>query len=462
MTAHGFGTKSCKQCVARLSGNVFYFRSMEHLLSTKWCREHEVALLSNLSDAGPEHPHPIAITNDNDDFLLQKVRTELGAPVQACIKSKAEIHQLLSQGSELAESDLFRPENAQSTSWESEPIVNLVDSLIEQAIDLKATDIHLEPVGQALHVRLRQDGLLNDYKNLPLWICEPVLVRLKILSEIDITDKRIPHDGSFTFSGFKHNASIRVSTLPVQGGEKCVLRILPVAASTIAFSPLAGGPHTKLESLRLSSKSLQFLREVFHSPQGLFLVTGPTGSGKTTTLHAGLQEIVHRQINVTTIEDPVEYPLEGVAQVQVNEKCGFTFAVALRAILRQDPDVIMVGEIRDKETAQIALRAAQTGHLVVSTLHTNSAKAGFTRLKDLGISRTALQESLLGIMAQRLVRCRPAKARPYSGRQAVAEILTPDGNYVDGTLRENALKLVENGITEEEEIKRVIGGLTNV
>ena len=462
MTAHGFGAKSCKQCVARLGGNVFYFRSMEHLLSTKWCREHEVALLSNLSDAGPEHPYPIAITNDSDDFLLQKVRTELGAPVQVCIKSKAEIHQLLSQGSELAERDFFRPENAQSTSWESEPIVNLVDSLIEQAIDLKATDIHLEPVGQALRVRLRQDGLLNDYKNLPLWICEPVLVRLKILSEIDITDKRIPHDGSFTFSGFKHNASIRVSTLPVQGGEKCVLRILPVAASTIAFSPLAGGPHTKLESLHLSSKNLQFLREVFHSPQGLFLVTGPTGSGKTTTLHAGLQEIVHRQINVTTIEDPVEYPLEGVAQVQVNEKCGFTFAIALRAILRQDPDVIMVGEIRDKETAQIALHAAQTGHLVVSTLHTNSAKAGFTRLKDLGISRTALQESLLGIMAQRLVRCRPAKALPYSGRQAVAEILTPDGKYVDGTLRENALKLVENGITDEEEIKRAIGGLTNV
>jgi type II secretory ATPase GspE/PulE/Tfp pilus assembly ATPase PilB-like protein len=172
-----------------------------------------------------------------------------------------------------------------------------------------------------------------------------------------------------------------------------------------------------------------------------------------------LQEIVHRQINVTTIEDPVEYPLEGVAQVQVNEKCGFTFAAALRAILRQDPDVIMVGEIRDKETAQIALRAAQTGHLVVSTLHTNSAKAGFSRLKDLGISRTALQESLLGIMAQRLVRCRPAQALPNSGRQAVVEILTSDGHYVDGTLRENALKLVEEGITDEEEIKRVIGAI---
>jgi type II secretory ATPase GspE/PulE/Tfp pilus assembly ATPase PilB-like protein len=172
-----------------------------------------------------------------------------------------------------------------------------------------------------------------------------------------------------------------------------------------------------------------------------------------------LQEILHKQVNVTTIEDPVEYPLDGAAQVQVNEKCGFTFAAALRAILRQDPDVIMVGEIRDKETAQIALRAAQTGHLVVSTLHTNSAKAGFARLKDLGISRTALQESFLGIMAQRLVRCRPAQAFPYSGRQAVVEILTPDGNYVDGTLRENARRLVESGYTDITEIKRVFGNV---
>lgn len=431
---------------------------MESLLSTKWCREHEVALLGDLSDCRPEQAYPVAVTNDCDEFLLQKVRTELGAPVQVCIKSKAEIFQLLSKCSENFDDDLLKPENAQNASWESEPIVNLVDSLIEQAIDLKATDIHLEPASQAFRVRLRQDGLLNDYKSLPLWIGEPVLVRLKILSEIDITDKRIPHDGSFTFSGFRHNANIRVSTLPVQGGEKAVLRILPTAGSPIAFSRLESEPYSRLESLRLSSRNLEFLRKVFHSPQGLFLVTGPTGSGKTTTLHAGLQEIVHRQINVTTIEDPVEYPLEGVSQVQVNEKCGFTFAVALRAILRQDPDVIMVGEIRDKETAQIALRAAQTGHLVVSTLHTNSAKAGFARLKDLGVSRTALQESLLGIMAQRLVRCRPAQAFPYSGRQAVVEILMPDGNYVDGTLYENAKRLVQASMTDMAEIERVLGG----
>jgi type II secretory ATPase GspE/PulE/Tfp pilus assembly ATPase PilB-like protein len=418
---------------------------MEPLLSTKWCREHNVALLGYLSDS--HQPFPIAVTDDSDDFLLQKVRTELGEPIQACIRSKAEIHQILSQNTDGLEEVLLKPENAQNASWESEPIVNLVDNLIEQAIDFKASDIHLEPSTESLRVRLRQDGLLNDHKSLPLWIQEPILVRLKILADIDITDKRIPHDGSFTFNGFRHSANIRVSTLPVQGGEKCVLRILPTSSHQAP----------KLSALRLSPASEAFLKDVFNSPQGLFLVTGPTGSGKTTTLHAGLQEILHKQVNVTTIEEPVEYPLDGAAQVQVNEKCGFTFAVALRAILRQDPDVIMVGEIRDKETAQIALRAAQTGHLVVSTLHTNSAKAGFTRLKDLGVSQTALQESLLGVMAQRLLRCRPAQGLPYSGRRAVVEILKPDGTYVDGTLRENALKLVEDGITDQEEIQRVIG-----
>jgi type II secretory ATPase GspE/PulE/Tfp pilus assembly ATPase PilB-like protein len=430
---------------ARLSGNVFYFRGMEPLLSTKWCREHNVALLGYLSDS--HQPFPIAVTDDSDDFLLQKVRTELGEPIQASIRSKAEIHKILSQNTDGLEEVLLKPENAQNASWESEPIVNLVDNLIEQAIDFKASDIHLEPSTESLRVRLRQDGLLNDHKSLPLWIQEPILVRLKILADIDITDKRIPHDGSFTFNGFRHSANIRVSTLPVQGGEKCVLRILPTSSHQAP----------KLSALCLSPASEVFLKDVFNSPQGLFLVTGPTGSGKTTTLHAGLQEILHKQVNVTTIEDPVEYPLDGAAQVQVNEKCGFTFAVALRAILRQDPDVIMVGEIRDKETAQIALRAAQTGHLVVSTLHTNSAKAGFIRLKDLGVSQTALQESLLGIMAQRLLRCRPAQGLPYSGRRAVVEILKPDGTYVDGTLRENALKLVEDGITDQEEIQRVIG-----
>lgn len=421
------------------------------LLSTQWCKVHGVALLSEVP------PYRIAVSDESDILLLDKIRMELDADIVFQQMDVAGIRRLQSEN--LAAEDPTTLENALSenigsevSSWESEPIVNLVESLLENALRQNATDIHLEPTAEKFRIRFRKDGMLNDYKALPLWVVEPVLVRLKILSEIDITDKRVPHDGSFSFEGSKGKANIRVSTLPVQGGEKCVLRLLPLAKG-----PCSETKGDSLQSLQLDESSLHFLQGVFNSPQGLFLVTGPTGSGKTTTLHAGLREILHREINVTTIEDPVEYPLEGAAQVQVNEKCGFTFAAALRAILRQDPDVIMVGEIRDTETAQIALRAAQTGHLVVSTLHTNSAQAAFNRLKDLGIAEAPLRETLLGIMAQRLLRCRPVQAHPYSGRRAVIEILKPDGTYVNGTLRESALKLVEDRITDMAEIERVLG-----
>ncbi|MBR6454407.1 MAG: Flp pilus assembly complex ATPase component TadA, partial [Fibrobacter sp.] len=231
-----------------------------------------------------------------------------------------------------------------------------------------------------------------------------------------------------------------------------------------------------LANLNFSDATLKQIRRIFSAPQGLFLVTGPTGSGKTTTLYAGLREIILRKINVTTIEDPVEYELRGANQVPVNEKCGFTFAVALRSILRQDPDVILVGEIRDAETAQIALRAAQTGHLVLSTLHTNSAKAATARLLDLGIPKNVLDEALLGVFAQRLVRkiAPTGKANDtskennvqnsaphYSGRTVVCELLLPNGTYADGTMQENAAHLVQQGITDEEEVKRVLGSTSS-
>ena len=312
--------------------------------------------------------------------------------------------------------------------------------MLLQAVEAGASDLHIEPWGQEVRFRLRIDGLLQLHRSLPGWLKDPILVRLKLLAQVDITDKRIPHDGSFKFQSVAGTVRIRLSTLPVQFGETCVLRLLPAKDE--------GGT---LESLQFSPKILAELRRIFAMPQGLFLITGPTGSGKTTTLYAGLREIIGKKINVTTIEDPVEYSLAGANQVQVNEKCGFTFAAALRSILRQDPDVILVGEIRDEETARIALRAAQTGHLVLATLHTNSAKGAFARLQDLGLAKASLQDSLLGAVAQRLLR------KKAGGRIATLELLQPDGTYADGSLREYARRLVQDGLVEREELLRVLG-----
>lgn len=392
----------------------------------------------------------VAVENIHDEFLMEKLRRELNIGRVAPKEFTAgQIRQMIAQRTlpqeqvdELTEDALKEALN----SWEAEPIINLVDSLMEQALIQGATDIHLEPTGSNLRVRFRKNGFLEDFKRLPLWTTDPILVRLKILSDIDITDRRVPHDGSFIFNGLQSPANVRVSTLPVQGGEKCVLRLLHQKDDPDEYS-------RGLDRLNLSKKTADALRLIFSQPQGIFLVTGPTGSGKTTTLHCGLQEIIQKKINVVTVEDPVEYTLEGANQVQVNERCGFTFATALRSILRQDPDVILIGEIRDSETAQIAIRAAQTGHLVLSTLHTNNAKAAFARLEDLGISQKMLKDSLLGILAQRLV------CKICGGRTAVTELLLPNGTYADGTLQDSASRLLQHKAVTAEEIQRVLGNL---
>lgn len=426
-------------------------------LSSIWCKKNATALLEMPSDSSAIH---VAIENVNDEMRLEKIRFLTQKRLLLEKHSAEEIRQLLSHHEADTSSLLEKIKEDKSSTWESEPIANLVDSLIREALQKAATDIHLEPTENSLRIRFRIDGMLSEYKTLPIWLAEPILIRLKVMSEIDITERRLPHDGSFQFENFSQKVSVRVSTLPISGGEKCVLRLLPPMDC-----------HNTLENLHFSSKVLLELRRIFKSPQGLFLVTGPTGSGKTTTLYAGLREISQRKINITTIEDPVEYAMAGVNQVQVNEKCGFTFATALRSILRQDPDAILIGEIRDAETAQIALRAAQTGHLVLSTLHTNSASAAFTRLADLGIPEKMLKESLLGIFAQRLVRrlvkspetaqnaTSSATATPsiYKGRVAIAELLLPSDTYVDGTLRENATSLIQKGITDKAEVERVLG-----
>lgn len=400
-----------------------------------------------------------AVTNKNDEFLLEKIRRELHScnpkglkprPINPREFSARQIRQLIAQSpflqddtlKEISESEL----KSDSNSWEAEPIINLVENLMEQALTKGVTDIHLEPNEDGLRIRFRKDGLLEDYRQQQAWFADPILIRLKILADIDITDRRIPHDGSFTYCGLYQTANVRVSTIPVQCGEKCVLRLLPQKQES-------SENRQGLALLQLSQKQTDFLHTVFQSPQGLFLVTGPTGSGKTTTLHHGLQEIIQKKINVVTLEDPVEYTLQGANQVQINEKCGLTFASALRSILRQDPDVILVGEIRDAETAQIAIRAAQTGHLVVSTLHTNNARAAFTRLMDLGISKNLLQDVLLGVMAQRLMR------QKSGGRRAVSEIIQPDGTFVDGSLLDSAHRLVQQGAVAPSEVQRVLGNL---
>lgn len=200
-------------------------------------------------------------------------------------------------GDEMAALEATRSAESKANSWESEPIINLVDSLIEKALEMKASDIHLEPGEGSFRVRFRIDGILEDYRELPGWLSEPVIVRLKLLAKADITERRLPHDGSFAFQGLRENANIRLSTLPIQGGEKCVLRLLPTEDR-----------EQTLDSLEFTGEILHAFRRIFSKPQGLFLITGPTGSGKTTTLYAGLREILQRKINVTTIEDPVEYP----------------------------------------------------------------------------------------------------------------------------------------------------------
>jgi type IV pilus assembly protein PilB len=276
---------------------------------------------------------------------------------------------------------------------ESEPVVKMATLIFDEAIKLDASDIHIEPSEHRATVRFRIDGLLRQHTELTKWMFSPLTSRIKILADLDIAEKRSPQDGRirYTYNNFPYD--FRVSTLPTHFGEKTVIRILK-------------HDHTLLDlaTIGLSPTIQAHLAELIEKPQGMIFVTGPTGSGKSSTLFACLNRISHKAINITTIENPIEYKIEGVNQVQINEKAGVTFASALRSILRQDPDVILVGEIRDGETAQIAVQAAQTGHLVFSTLHTNDAIAAITRMRDLGIPSFLIASSILAVVAQRLVR----------------------------------------------------------
>lgn len=275
------------------------------------------------------------------------------------------------------------------------PVIRLINAILTQAVREKASDIHLEPYEDRVAVRFRVDGILNEVLSPKPELASVLVSRLKVMAKLDIAEKRLPQDGRITVRLAGHSVDIRVSTLPSAHGERVVLRLLDQSAGQL-----------ELEQLNMPIEAYNGFTEALSKPHGIILVTGPTGSGKTTSLYAGLTHINDRSLNILTIEDPIEYLLPGIGQIQVNtnSKVNMTFARGLRAILRQDPNVVMVGEIRDEETAGIAVQASLTGHLVLSTLHTNTAIGAVTRLQDMGVEPFLLSSSLEAVIAQRLVR----------------------------------------------------------
>ncbi len=273
------------------------------------------------------------------------------------------------------------------------PIIRLINALLSEAIKVNASDIHVEPFENHLRVRFRVDGMLREILQPPGNIAPLVISRIKVMAKLDIAEKRLPQDGRISLRVAGRGVDVRVSTLPSGHGERVVMRLLDKQAGRL-----------DLEQLGMSRKIHDNFNDLLHRPHGIILVTGPTGSGKTTTLYAGLSILNVKSRNILTVEDPIEYFIDGIGQTQVNTKVDMTFARGLRSILRQDPDVVMIGEIRDLETASIAVQASLTGHLVLSTLHTNSAIGAITRLRDMGVEPFLLASSLIGVMAQRLVR----------------------------------------------------------
>lgn len=380
---------------------------------------------------------------------------------------------------------------------EEAPVIKLVDLIIRQAIDEKASDIHIEPFKDRIEIRYRIDGVLYQIPPPASHLHLPIVSRIKILSKMDIAEKRLPQDGAISAKLEDRTVDLRVSTLPTVWGEKVVLRILDKGATKL-----------ELAQLGFDVKQLTQIRKALESSYGLIFVTGPTGSGKSTTLYSTLNEVFDPTKNIMTAEDPVEFKIEGINQVGVRNDIGLTFAIALKAFLRQDPDIIMVGEVRDLETAQICVRAALTGHLVLSTLHTNDAPSAVTRLVDIGVPHFLLTPSLLLIVAQRLARklctkckepyeaagqmvgeykikadllykakgCEECNHSGYKGRVVVSEVMTMNddirrlmalsGAYSDirdaarkngmDTMFESGMKKVEEGISSLDEILGIV------
>jgi len=353
--------------------------------------------------------------------VIAELRRHLGAPFELELVDEARLNRRLAQvydaqdtaaamqslGGDLdlvsISEALPEPEDLLDAQDDA-PIIRLINALLSEAIKENASDIHIEPFEYRLSVRLRVDGVMREVLTPPAALGPLLVSRVKIMAHLDIAEKRVPQDGRISLRVAGHAVDVRVSTLPSGHGERLVLRLLDKQAGRL-----------DLAHLGLAPQAHEALRGLIHKPHGMLLVTGPTGSGKTTTLYAGLSEINDDSRSILTVEDPVEYFIDGIGQTQVNNKVGLDFARGLRAILRQDPDVVMVGEIRDLETAEIAVQASLTGHLVFSTLHTNTAISSITRLRDMGVESFLLSSTLLGVLAQRLVRllC-PSCREPYT------------------------------------------------
>ncbi|MCH9005796.1 MAG: type II secretion system ATPase GspE [Proteobacteria bacterium] len=310
---------------------------------------------------------------------------------------------------ELEPSDLLE-------SDDDAPIIRFINAVLTEAIKENASDVHIETYENRLSVRFRIDGVLREILETRRALAPLVVSRIKVMSRLDIAEKRLPQDGRISLRIAGRAVDVRVSTLPSGHGERVVLRLLDKQAGRL-----------DLASLGMDENLMQVMDTLIHKPHGIILVTGPTGSGKTTTLYAALERINDNTRNIMTVEDPIEYLIDGIGQTQVNTKVEMTFARGLRAILRQDPDVVMVGEIRDIETAEIAVQASLTGHLVLSTLHTNTASGAVTRLRDMGVAPYLLSSSLIGVLAQRLVRVLEEKTKiPYTATDYECEVLGAD------------------------------------
>lgn len=458
----------------------------------------------------------VVLRADATATTLNEVKRVLGLPLKAAILPVDEFEQALArayaqaEGSAAAmvenvEQDMdltqliqdLKPTEDLLDAENDAPVIRMINALLTQAVRENASDIHIEPFETRSVVRFRIDGTLKDVIEPHRALHAAMASRIKIMAELDIAEKRLPQDGRITLRLAGRPVDVRVSTLPTGHGERVVLRLLDKEAGRLELSKLG-----------MQGATLQAVDALVNQPHGIVLVTGPTGSGKTTTLYAALSRIDATVTNVMTVEDPIEYDLDGIGQTQVNPRIDMSFARALRAILRQDPDVIMIGEIRDLETAQIAVQASLTGHLVLATLHTNDTASSVTRLSDMGIEPFLLSSSLLGVLAQRLVRslCQsccvsyvpsPAECalfegekpellyRPvgcvicgnsgYRGRTGIYELLTVDDgmrhlihdhaseqdlrqhalqNGMCG-LRQDGMRLVANGVTSLEELLRV-------